>query len=142
MLEDEFKKLLEKTWDTEEKELVTRIMEGLLYYKRFLPKTFKNDVFLAIKLCNKLKNELEETKNELEEAKKENEKNENIGNIEFDDIIDKDKIIDNKLESLKSDIEELKLIILVDKKSKTSIKYKMYKKILQYIYKNVIKNDE
>lgn len=149
MLEDEFKKLLEKNWDIEEKELVIRIMDGLLYYKRFLPKAFKDDVLLAIKLCNKLKNELENIKDIKENEKnKQNDVINDILNTESIKIIRENLIncikeIDTEknieINSLKNDIEELKMIILIDKKAKKSIKYKMYKKILKYIYKNISK---
>jgi hypothetical protein len=70
MLEEEFEKLLNKKWDTEEEQqLIKRIMEGILYYKRFLPKTLKDDVILSLQLCNKLKSELEELKNKTDGEK-------------------------------------------------------------------------
>lgn len=60
MIEEEFKILLEKEWTIEEREIIKRIMEGLLYYKKLLPKTLKQDVLSALELCNKLKDESDE----------------------------------------------------------------------------------
>lgn len=60
MIEEEFKILLEKEWTIEEREIIKRIMEGLLYYKKLLPKTLKQDVLSALELCIKLKDESDE----------------------------------------------------------------------------------
>lgn len=128
MLEEEFSKLLEKEWEEDEKELVKRIMEGLLYYKRFIPKNFKEDILSTIQLCNKLKNDLENKKEEQETIKKhEKDKNEELNNLYI------------QIENIRNDIEELKTIILIDKKSKTSIQYKFYKKIIKIIFKKLSK---
>lgn len=62
MFEEEFEKLLEKEWNEEEKDVIKRIMDGLLFYKKLLPKTLKNDVMLALQLCIRLKDELEQLK--------------------------------------------------------------------------------
>lgn len=59
MIEEEFKKLLEKEWSEEERQMIQRISEGLLYYRKLLPKTLKTDVIAALQLCNKLKHQLE-----------------------------------------------------------------------------------
>ena len=67
---EEFKKLLEKEWDEDDKKIIEKIMEGLLYYKKILPSSFKTDVSDAIKLCNRLKDQivlLEEKIKRLEE---------------------------------------------------------------------------
>jgi hypothetical protein len=117
MLEEEINKLLEKEWDSEERELVKKIMDGILYYKRFIPKNFKDDVLMAIQLCNKLKNELEIIKLKEQDIQKE--------------IIEKteEQKMCNEIENLRNEIEELKMVILADKKTKTNIKYKFYKNI-------------
>jgi len=60
MFEEELDKLLRKDWSDEEKTLWQRIIDGLLFYKRILPKTLKTDILLALQLCNNLKDELEE----------------------------------------------------------------------------------
>jgi hypothetical protein len=59
MIEDEFKLLLEKEWSEDERVMIQRIMEGLLYYKKLLPKGLKADVINALQLCNKLKDQLD-----------------------------------------------------------------------------------
>lgn len=65
MIEEHFQKLLEKEWEEEEKKIIEKIMEGLLYYKRILPSSFKNDVSEAIKLCNRLKEQIEELQEKI-----------------------------------------------------------------------------
>lgn len=141
MLEEEFKKLLEKDWTNEEKELVIRIMDGLLYYKRFIPKTLKDDILMAIQLCNKLKHQLE---NNNDKRNLENENNENVLKINqggYDKSTKDENFSINRLEELENDIkelrneiEELKTIILIDQNTKNSKKYKFYKKIIKLIY--------
>lgn len=64
MFEDELDKLLQKEWTEDEKTLLQRIIDGLLYYKRILPKSLKNDILLALQLCNNLKDELEKYRNQ------------------------------------------------------------------------------
>lgn len=59
MIEEEFKKLLEKEWSEEERQMIQRIMEGMLYYRKLLPKALKADVISALQLCNKLKHQLD-----------------------------------------------------------------------------------
>jgi hypothetical protein len=120
MLEEELNKLLEKNWEAEEKQLVKRIMDGLLYYKRFLPKNFKDDVLMSIQLCNKLKNELETLKVKNIEKIQENIKENTEENI---------KNMCVQIDNLRKDIEELRTIILTDKKRKINVKYKFYKNI-------------
>ncbi len=60
MIEEEFNKLLEKEWTEEERQMIQRIMEGLLYYRKLLPKALKADVISALQLCNNLKHQLED----------------------------------------------------------------------------------
>lgn len=59
MIEEEFQKLLEKQWSEDERIMIQRIMEGLMYYRKLLPKSLKADVISALQLCNKLKHQLE-----------------------------------------------------------------------------------
>jgi hypothetical protein len=137
MIEDEFNKLLEKEWNNEEKELIKRIMNGMLYYKRFIPNDFKQDILLAIDMCNKLKNELDlkETKNIIEK----HDDNVNIIDEEIINIIENENDMEkiyNKMLKIEKEIYELKSIILIDQKSKTNKKYKFYKKIMRKIFQN------
>jgi hypothetical protein len=137
MIEEEFNKLLEKEWSNEEKELIKRIMNGMLYYKRFIPNDFKQDILLAIDMCNKLKNELDlkETKNIIEK----HDDNVNIIDEEIINIIENENDMEkiyNKMLKIEKEIYELKSIILIDQKSKTNKKYKFYKKIMRKIFQN------
>jgi uncharacterized protein Yka (UPF0111/DUF47 family) len=50
---------LEKEWSDEERQLIKRIIEGLLYYKRILPRSLKDDIVSALQLCNRLKHQLD-----------------------------------------------------------------------------------
>jgi hypothetical protein len=59
MYEEEMKCLMEKTWDMEEKDVIERLIKGLEFYKKLLPKSMKRDILAALQLCNKLKDELD-----------------------------------------------------------------------------------
>lgn len=59
MIEEEFQKLLAKEWIEDERQMIERIMKGMLYYKKLMPKSLKADVVSALQLCNKLKHQLE-----------------------------------------------------------------------------------
>jgi hypothetical protein len=98
MFEEELESLLEKKWDQDQKDLIKRLCDNVIYYKKLLPKSLKQDVLSALEMCNILKTELEiykqycncqfkkeeeekniedeETKNESEETKNESEVNE------------------------------------------------------------------
>ncbi|NBP16104.1 hypothetical protein EBU95_17230 [bacterium] len=60
MIEEELSRLLERQWTDEERAMINRIMDGLLYYKKLIPKALKNDVVAALQLCNRLKLQLED----------------------------------------------------------------------------------
>lgn len=59
MIEEEFAKLLEKEWTEDEKAMIIRIRDGLLYYRKILPSSLKQDVVAALQLCNRLKHTIE-----------------------------------------------------------------------------------
>lgn len=67
MIEQEFQKLLDREWLDEERELIEKIIESVLYYKKFLPRQMKDDVIRALQLCNQLKEKLEILSKRLEE---------------------------------------------------------------------------
>lgn len=69
MIDEHFKILLENNWSNDEKNMIERIMNGLLYFKKLLPKILKDDVITALKLCNELKTENENLKKENNELK-------------------------------------------------------------------------
>lgn len=58
-LEDKCKMLLDKEWTEEEKALIQRIFDNVLYYQKLLPKSMKEDVIAALDLCCMLKAQLE-----------------------------------------------------------------------------------
>lgn len=59
MFEKQLESLLEKKWDDDQRDLIKRLLDNLMYYKKLLPKSLKQDVFLALEMCNILKKELE-----------------------------------------------------------------------------------
>lgn len=62
MIDEKFKILLEQNWTPEEEELIKKIMSGVKYYTKLLPKNLKKDIVDALELCHKLKVELESLK--------------------------------------------------------------------------------
>jgi hypothetical protein len=62
MIDEKFKILLEQNWTPEEEDLIKKIMSGVKYYTKILPKNLKKDIADALDLCNKLKTELESFK--------------------------------------------------------------------------------
>ena len=68
MIEEELSRLLERQWTDEERAMINRIMDGLLYYKKLIPKALKNDVVAALQLCNRLKLQLEELLDSREDS--------------------------------------------------------------------------
>lgn len=67
MIKEEFEKLLLREWIEEEREMIKRIMDGILYYKTLLPKSLKQDVISALALCNELKIKLEKYEQIIQE---------------------------------------------------------------------------
>jgi len=59
MFEQELENLLQKNWSDEERALIVRLMDNVMYYKKLIPKSLKHDIFEALKMCNVLKMELE-----------------------------------------------------------------------------------
>lgn len=59
MFEQELEALLEKKWSDEERKLISGLMENVIYYKKLIPKSLKQDILNALQICNVLKNELE-----------------------------------------------------------------------------------
>lgn len=59
MFEEELNLLLEKEWSKEEREMMTKLLKNLTYYKKLIPKSLKQDIAIALQMCNTLKTELE-----------------------------------------------------------------------------------
>jgi hypothetical protein len=59
MIEEEFKKLLSKEWEQQERGILEKVMDGIVYYRKLMPKALKNDVLIAIQMCNRLKDQLD-----------------------------------------------------------------------------------
>jgi hypothetical protein len=57
---EEFDQLLQREWTDEERQMIERIKEGILFYKRLIPKSLREDVIAALQLCNTLKQQLED----------------------------------------------------------------------------------
>jgi hypothetical protein len=52
MIEKEFENLLNKQWLDEERELIRNIKEGIIYYRKLIPKALKSDVIAALQMCS------------------------------------------------------------------------------------------
>lgn len=65
MLEEEIDLLLAKDWGHEEKAVIAKMLKAVLYYKRMIPKSLKEDILATLKLCNRLKAELEDLRAKL-----------------------------------------------------------------------------
>lgn len=59
MFEQELDNLLQKNWSDEERRLIGLLMENVIYYKKLIPKSLKQDILNALQMCNVLKTELE-----------------------------------------------------------------------------------
>ena len=77
MFEEELENLLKKNWSDEEKRLITALTENAIYYRKFIPKSFKQDILNALQICNTLKTELEIYKEQCKCIASEKQSNEN-----------------------------------------------------------------
>ncbi len=59
MFEEELQLLLEKKWEEEERVMLNKLIDNLMYYKKLLPKSLKKDITDALQMCNLLKLELD-----------------------------------------------------------------------------------
>jgi hypothetical protein len=58
--------LLEKSWEAEEKILLKKLSDNLLYYKNMIPKALKLDVIAVLELANTIKSDYDILKLRLE----------------------------------------------------------------------------
>lgn len=59
MFEKELELLLEKNWTEEEITMINKLLETLQYYKKLIPKSLKQEIVVALQMCNNLKTELD-----------------------------------------------------------------------------------
>jgi hypothetical protein len=59
MFEKELELLLSKEWEKNEKDMLDSLSSNLKYYKKLLPKSLKDELASALRMCNELKIELE-----------------------------------------------------------------------------------
>lgn len=59
MFEKELELLLEKNWTEEEITMINKLLETLQYYKKLIPKSLKQEIVVALQMCNTLKTELD-----------------------------------------------------------------------------------
>jgi hypothetical protein len=76
IIEEELKKLMDKEWEEDEKQVLQKLVDGFLYYKKLIPKSFKMEVIAALQICNKLKDKLDILTGLYEKESKEEEKQE------------------------------------------------------------------
>jgi len=56
-MNEQIDKLLIQEWTQDEKPLIIKALNNLLYYKSFIPKSIKNDVIDVLKMANNIKQE-------------------------------------------------------------------------------------
>lgn len=56
-MNEEITKLLIQEWAQDEKPLITKALNNLVYYKSFIPKSIKNDIIDVLKMANNIKQE-------------------------------------------------------------------------------------
>lgn len=65
---EETQKLISSSWEDNEKSLIKRMIDSLISYKNFIPKSLKQDVIAMLQMANRIKAEydmlLEKYKNE------------------------------------------------------------------------------
>lgn len=54
---EQTKALLNHEWTTDERSLIKRLVDSLLYYKYLIPKNLKSDVIAILDMANKVKHE-------------------------------------------------------------------------------------
>ncbi len=59
MFEKELELLLKKNWTGEEIEMINKLLETLQYYRKIIPKSLKQEITVALQMCNTLKTELD-----------------------------------------------------------------------------------
>lgn len=59
MFEKELELLLSKNWEKHEMDMLNSLTSNLKYYKKLLPKSLKDELTSALRMCNELKLELE-----------------------------------------------------------------------------------
>lgn len=52
---DEAKNLLNHNWEEEERLLIQKVIDNLIYYKKFIPNSLKGDVQSILNMANKIK---------------------------------------------------------------------------------------
>jgi hypothetical protein len=54
--------LLDKDWTDEEKVLLKKLSDNLIYYKKLIPNTLKGDIIAILKIANNIKSDYENIK--------------------------------------------------------------------------------
>ncbi|NBU34018.1 hypothetical protein EB118_03610 [bacterium] len=69
MFEDSLQVLKRQTWKDEELQLICKLEESLMYYRKLMSKTLKTDLSIAFEMCIRLKIELEDLKLQLTQCR-------------------------------------------------------------------------
>lgn len=62
MFEEELDKLMNKEWSEDEKEILDKTIAGLMYFKKIIPKSLKENIMKTLEICNRLKDKLDSCK--------------------------------------------------------------------------------
>lgn len=53
-------KLLERSWEQHEKDLVKKLLDTMVSYKSFIPKALKEDIKAMLVMANRIKNDYDQ----------------------------------------------------------------------------------
>jgi hypothetical protein len=87
---EEGNKLLSKNWLNSEKELIQRLLDSIISYKSFIPKTTKKDITELLILSNHIKEEYDELKKLVQQKHPDDKKEiEEIEKMSLDNFLEK-----------------------------------------------------
>lgn len=106
MFEKELELLLEKNWTEEELKMINKLLDNLTYYKKLIPKSLKQEIAVALQMCNNLKVELESfrercTCNNVNDQVEENESK------HTEELTTSIKQLETSMEKLEDSVEKL-----------------------------------
>lgn len=107
MFEEELNSLLEKKWSEDELKMIKKLLENLTYYKKLIPKSLKQEIAVALQMCNSLKVELE-TFREQCKCNFNNKESSSKHSEELTTISQSLDQFEKSVENLETSVEELK----------------------------------
>lgn len=69
-MKEQMNDILLLNWDEEDKNCLIKIVEGIVYFKRLIPKSFEKEITKCLDICIREKKELDKMRLECECLKK------------------------------------------------------------------------